>query len=64
VPISDPLYCRAGVRQFGDYVPPKHSLTEGSSAPALLFFSMPILFGNILQSVDGSVNAVWVGKEW
>ena len=43
-------------------MPPKHSLTEGSIAPALLFFSMPILFGNILQSVNGSVNAVWVGK--
>jgi Na+-driven multidrug efflux pump len=62
VPIGDPLYCRAGVRQFGEFVPPKHSLTEGSIAPALLFFSMPILFGNILQSVNGSVNAVWVGK--
>ncbi len=43
-------------------MPPKHSLTEGSIAPALLFFSMPILFGNILQSVNGSVNAVWVGR--
>jgi putative MATE family efflux protein len=62
VPIGDQLYCRAGVRQFGEFVPPKHSLTEGSIAPALLFFSMPILFGNILQSVNGSVNAVWVGK--
>jgi putative MATE family efflux protein len=37
-------------------------LTEGSIAPALLAFSLPILFGNVLQSVNGSVNAVWVGK--
>ena len=43
-------------------VPPKHSLTEGSIAPALLAFSLPILFGNVLQSINGSVNAVWVGK--
>ena len=43
-------------------MPPKHSLTEGPIAPALLFFSLPILFGNILQSINGSVNAVWVGK--
>jgi putative MATE family efflux protein len=43
-------------------VPPKHSLTEGSIAPALLAFSLPILFGNVLQSVNGSVNAIWVGK--
>jgi putative MATE family efflux protein len=43
-------------------VPPKHSLTEGSIAPALFAFSLPILFGNVLQSVNGSVNAIWVGK--
>ena len=43
-------------------MPPKHSLTEGSIAPALLAFSMPILFGNVLQSINGSVNAIWVGK--
>jgi putative MATE family efflux protein len=38
------------------------SLTEGSIPRALLVFSLPILFGNLLQSVNGSVNAVWVGK--
>lgn len=43
-------------------MPPKHSLTEGSIAPALLAFSLPILFGNVLQSINGSVNAIWVGK--
>ena len=25
-------------------------------------FSLPILFGNVLQSINGSVNAIWVGK--
>ncbi len=38
------------------------SLTEGSIPRALFKFSLPILFGNVLQSVNGSVNAVWVGK--
>jgi putative MATE family efflux protein len=37
-------------------------LTEGSIPRALLAFSLPILFGNVLQSVNGSVNAIWVGK--
>jgi len=37
-------------------------LTEGSIPRALLAFSLPILFGNVLQSVNGTVNAVWVGK--
>jgi putative MATE family efflux protein len=43
-------------------MPTKFSLTEGSIPRALLAFSLPILFGNVLQSVNGSVNAVWVGK--
>jgi putative MATE family efflux protein len=38
------------------------SLVEGSIPRALLVFSLPILLGNLLQSVNGSVNAVWVGK--
>jgi putative MATE family efflux protein len=40
----------------------KFSLTEGSIPRALLAFSLPILCGNVLQSVNGSVNAIWVGK--
>jgi len=38
------------------------SLTQGSIPRVLLAFSMPILLGNLLQSVNGSVNAIWVGK--
>ena len=37
------------------------SLTEGSIPRALLLFALPILFGNVLQSLNGSVNAVWIG---
>src|SRR5437588_416730 len=38
------------------------TLTEGS-IPAVLFrFSLPILFANILQSLNGSVNSIWVGR--
>jgi putative MATE family efflux protein len=43
-------------------VRPNISLTEGSIPRALLIFSLPILLGNLLQSVNGSVNAIWVGK--
>ena len=43
-------------------MPPKFSLTEGPIPRALLRFSLPILFGNVLQSINGSVNAVWVGR--
>src|SRR5208337_3360858 len=62
-----PLYSRGfaspRVRAaFGDSVHAKVSLTEGSIPRTLLAFSLPILFGNVLQSVNGSVNAIWVGK--
>ncbi len=40
----------------------QRSLTHGS-IPAVLFkFSLPILFANILQSLNGSVNSIWVGR--
>lgn len=37
-------------------------LTHGAIAPTLLVFALPILAGNVLQSLNGSVNAVWVGR--
>src|SRR5438876_297064 len=36
-------------------------LTHGPIARALFFFTLPILASNVLQSLNGSVNAVWVG---
>jgi putative MATE family efflux protein len=38
------------------------SLTEGSIPRGLFKFFLPILFANILQSLNGSVNSVWVGR--
>ena len=40
---------------------PSHALTEGAIGKTLLMFSLPILAGNVLQSLNGSVNAIWVG---
>src|SRR5689334_10708362 len=36
-------------------------LTDGPIARALFFFTLPILASNVLQSLNGSVNAIWVG---
>ncbi len=41
---------------------PKFSLIEGSIPRALMYFALPILVGNVLQSLNGSVNAIWIGK--
>jgi putative MATE family efflux protein len=38
------------------------SLTEGSIKRGLLLFALPILFGNMLQSLNGTVNSIWVGR--
>lgn len=38
------------------------NLTEGPIGRSLLVFSLPILAGNVAQSLNGSVNAVWVGR--
>ncbi|NOU97728.1 MATE family efflux transporter [Paenibacillus sp. LMG 31456] len=40
----------------------KPSLTEGPIAKTLFLFSLPILLGNVLQSLNGSINAIWIGK--
>jgi putative MATE family efflux protein len=41
---------------------PRPSLTEGPIAKTLFLFSLPILLGNVLQSLNGSINAIWIGK--
>ncbi len=40
----------------------QRSLTEGSIRVGLFRFSLPILLANILQSLNGSVNSIWVGR--
>src|SRR3954470_24679696 len=37
-------------------------LTSGRIAPTLLAFALPTLGSSILQSLNGSINAVWVGR--
>lgn len=37
-------------------------LTEGPIAKRMFFFTLPILAGNVLQSLSGSINAMWIGR--
>jgi len=37
-------------------------LTQGPLLRTLMVFAMPQLVGNVLQSLNGSINAVWVGQ--
>src|ERR1700729_172839 len=52
---------RDPLRAHGAAIVPR-SLTEGSIPVGLFKFSLPILYANILQSLNGSVNSIWVGR--
>ncbi|MBT0666820.1 MATE family efflux transporter [Novosphingobium profundi] len=37
-------------------------LTKGPILKTLMLFSIPMLLSNVLQTLNGSVNAIWVGR--
>jgi putative MATE family efflux protein len=40
----------------------KGDLTSGPIMPTLLMFSVPTLLANVLQSLNGTINSIWVGR--
>src|SRR3954470_1258150 len=42
--------------------PGRGDLTQGSIGPTLLKFALPTLASSILQSLNGTINAIWVGR--
>src|SRR5437879_2034500 len=42
--------------------PGRGDLTQGPIGPTLLKFALPTLASSILQSLNGTVNAIWVGR--
>jgi putative MATE family efflux protein len=40
----------------------QRDLTVGAIGPTLLAFALPTLGSNILQSLNGSINTIWVGR--
>ena len=39
-----------------------HDLTQGPITRTLLMFALPTLGSNVLQSLNGSINSIWVGR--
>ncbi len=37
-------------------------LTQGPILRTLVMFSIPMLIGNVIQTLNGSINAIWVGR--
>ena len=42
--------------------PGQRDLTSGPIGSASLMFALPTLASNVLQSLNGSINAIWVGR--
>jgi putative MATE family efflux protein len=42
--------------------PGRRDLTQGAIGPTLLAFALPTLGSSILQSLNGSINSIWVGR--
>lgn len=42
--------------------PLRGDLTQGPMLKTLLLFSVPTLFSSMLQSLNGTVNSIWVGR--
>ncbi len=40
----------------------KNDLTTGAISPALIAFTLPTLAASILQSANGSIDTIWVGR--
>lgn len=46
----------------GAHDPRAHDLTTGPIAKTLVLFALPTLGANVLQSLNGTVNAIWIGN--
>src|ERR1044072_3243274 len=42
--------------------PGQRELTQGPIGKPLLAFAVPTLISSVIQSLNGSVNAIWVGR--
>ena len=42
--------------------PLRGDLTQGPLIKTLALFALPVLLGNVLQSLNGSVNSIWIGR--
>ncbi|WP_305098139.1 MATE family efflux transporter [Croceibacterium aestuarii] len=43
-------------------MPMRGDLTQGPVLRTLMIFALPTLFSNMLQSLSGTVNSIWVGR--
>lgn len=42
--------------------PMRGDLTQGPIMKTLVAFSIPMLIGNLIQTINGTINAIWVGR--
>jgi putative MATE family efflux protein len=59
---SPPLHPDATGRDTAASQPIRGDLTQGPILKTLVAFSIPMLISNIIQTLNGSINAIWVGR--
>jgi putative MATE family efflux protein len=52
------------IEEVTEAAPPwmKGDLTQGPILKTLVAFSIPLLIGNVVQTLQGSINTIWVGR--
>lgn len=50
------------IEEVAARTPLRGDLTEGPILRTLVLFSAPMLVGNLIQTINGSINAIWVGR--
>ncbi len=62
-PSGSPPRSAGSAEPVADTAPARsRDLTSGPIAPTLLAFALPTLLSSVLQSLNGSINAIWVGR--
>lgn len=59
---SGPADTSADTQQAPAKGPMMGDLTQGAIMPTLLAFSVPTLLSSALQSLNGTINSIWVGR--
>ena len=50
------------IEELAARLPMRGDLTQGPILKTLVIFSIPMLIGNLIQTINGSINAIWVGR--
>jgi putative MATE family efflux protein len=60
--LAEEVVAEADLQAEGKRGPMHGDLTSGPILKTLIAFSVPMLIGNLVQTINGTINAIWVGR--